>query len=150
MTKHYSYAPRYWAAFVLASFLATPLLAGDVSWSMVSATFSDGGTVTGTFIYNPDTGSMRTWNLSTSGGNTVTFPAFTYTPANSSFSFLGGALIFQGPFNSALNPFPNGFRELRIGPFSSPLDDTGGNRDLPADNFGNLECYNWLPARTVT
>src|SRR5258708_7257972 len=117
---------RSFVAFILSVFAAPSLLAGDVSWSVTSGTFSDGGTLTGTFIYNSDTGGMRTWNLSTSGGDTANFPVFTYTPGNSSFSPIGGALVFQGPLNPAINPFPNGFRELRIGPFNAPHSDSGG------------------------
>ncbi len=125
------------------------LWAGDVSW-FVAGDFSDSGTVIGTFVYDADTGVMRSWSLATSGGDTESFPAFTYTPQNSSFSMLSGVLIFQGPLAPAINPFSNGFRDLRIGPFSSPLSDAGGSVTLPADNFGNQECYNCGPTRILS
>ena len=123
--------------------------AGDVSWDVTMTGFSDEGGLTGTFVYDSDTGTMRTWNISTVGGDTVNFPQFTYTPLNSSFFVSGGTLIFQGPLSPAINPFSNGFRELRIGPFNMPLDDTGGSRDLVSDPFGNQECYNCSPTRTL-
>ncbi len=125
------------------------LRAGDVSWDVTMTGFSDEGSLTGTFVYDSDTGTMRTWNISTLGGDTVNFPQFTYTPLNSSFSLSGSTLIFQGPLDPAINPAPNGFRQLRIGPFNMPLDDTGGGRDLVADPLGNQECYNCAPMRTL-
>jgi hypothetical protein len=136
---------------LLAVLTAAPLAltAGDVDWS-VTVAFSDGGTLSGDFIFDSDTGLMRTWNLVTNGGDTVNFPPFTYTPGNSGFSTVGNTLIFSGPLFPAINPFPNGFRQLRLGPFNTPLSDAGGGRDLPSDPFGNSECYNCGPIRTAS
>lgn len=136
--------------FSLAALLAvTKLQAGDVSW-FVSGTFDDEGAVTGTFVYDADTGTIRGWNLATSGGDPVNFPDFTYTPQNSSFSSVGSTLIFQGPLFPAINPFSNGFRQLRIGPFTAPLSDAGGTTNTVPDVFGNIECYNCGPARALS
>jgi uncharacterized protein (TIGR03437 family) len=138
--------------FLLSLLLAAApvsLRAGDVRWDVSGLGFSDEGVLSGTFVYDADTGVMRTWNLSTAGGDPMNFPDFTYTPANSSFSVINNALVFSGPLFPAINPFSNGFRQLRLGPFNTPLDDSGGGRDVLSDPFGNQECYNCFPQRTL-
>ena len=143
------FRPALFIAILLLAVVPASLRAGDVSWDVSGLGFSDEGTLSGTFVYDADTGTMRTWNLTTTGGDTMNFPDFTYTPQNSSFSVINSSLVFQGPLSPAINPFSNGFRELRIGPFNTPLDDTGGGRDVVSDPFGNQECYNCGPTRTL-
>jgi uncharacterized protein (TIGR03437 family) len=147
-TQRFSGSGLFVVSLLLAAAPAS-LRAGDVSWALNGLAFSDGGVINGTFVYDADTGVMRTWNLATTGGNPANFPNFTYTPANSSFSALGNTLIFSGPLFPAINPFSNGFRQFRIGPFNMPLDDSGGSRDFTMDAFGNQECYNCFPQRTL-
>jgi hypothetical protein len=134
---------------LLLAVVPASLRAGDVSWDVSGLAFSDDGMLTGTFVYDADTGMIHGWNLTTMGGDPVNFPNFTYTPANSSFSVSGNTLVFQGPLFPAINPNASGFRQLRIGPFNMPLGDSGGGRDLVADSFGNVECYNCGPTRAL-
>jgi RHS repeat-associated protein len=135
---------------LLAAFLCLPacVQGGDVQWT-VRGTFSDGGTLSGSFTYDPQTGVMRSWSLTTIGGDTTSFPPLTYSPATSTFSAVpsAGTLIFQGP---KITEAENGYRQLRIGPFSSPLTSAGGTVNLTSSAFGNLECINCAPARTLS
>ena len=149
MLIHRFFRPVLFLATLMLAVLPAIMRAGDVSWDVSGLGFSDEGTLTGTFVYDADTGVMRTWNISTVGGDPMNFPQFTYTPQNSSFSVSGSTLIFQGPLFPAINPASNGFRQLRIGPFNTPLSDAGGGRDLVNDPIGNQEFYNCGPMRSM-
>ncbi len=120
----------------LLLFSALCLNAGTVVWTL-NAAFSDGGTVSGTFIFDADTGTFSDWNITASGENTTTYPAFVFSPAT------GEALLFGQNTNAilfSLNvPFPDPITgaamltELYINP-SSPLSDSGGALNLPANS----------------
>jgi uncharacterized protein (TIGR03437 family) len=124
-------------------------LGGDVRWTVVEGFLSDEGAVFGSFVYDSTTQTVKDWSLSVAGGNVTQFPDFTYTPATSSVSIVGQTIVFQGALNPAINPAPNGFRQLRLGPFIQPLTDAGGTALSTEDSFGNLECYNCFPSRSV-
>src|SRR5271167_3686441 len=114
-------------------FCATIMGAGHVSaapvtWTLTGVTFSDGGTATGTFTWNADTQTIGAYSITVTGGNTTTFPTFTYDNADSSLQFLG-TFLFTGPLNPAINPASNGNREFRVNPDLS-LTDGGGSIGL--------------------
>jgi len=85
MTQRLSF--RSFATLLFAS--AVSLAAGSeafadpVTWTITGGTFTDGGTLTGSFVFDADTVTFSQVNLTVSGGNTTAFPAFTYTDSNS-------------------------------------------------------------------
>ena len=124
---------------------APVLTAATVTWNLSNGVFSDGGTVTGSFTVDVDTQTASTWSLAVAGGNTGTFSPRTYTPANSSFTFFPSQDTY---LFSDTSTFPS--RDLRIGPFNTPLTDAGGTVTTVPSNFGNTECFNCAPFRSLT
>jgi uncharacterized protein (TIGR03437 family) len=131
---------------LLVLFLAPALPAANVTWSVNNGVFSDGGTVTGSFTVDVDTQTVSSWSFAVAGGNTDIFSPRTYTPANSTF---GGFFPTQDTYlftDTTTTPS----RDLRFGPFSTPLTDAGGTVTTTSSNFGNLECFNCGEFRTLT
>ncbi|MFM6071293.1 MAG: hypothetical protein ACKPB9_06865, partial [Dolichospermum sp.] len=72
-------------ASVLGSGALSPAHAIVTKYLISGATFSTGGTLTGTFKYDGST--YTDWSISLSGGSsTPLLTAFTYSPANSTLS----------------------------------------------------------------
>ena len=133
--------------FVLLSGMAS---AGPVTWSLINTTFDDGGTASGTFVFNADTNTILNWNLSTTSGSV--FGPFQYLPIDSS------AGVFNGVFSFWSNQtFPDccGFLQSRYLSlsFASPLTNSGGTVALTPGHygvFGGDECLNCNPFRLIT
>ena len=53
--------------------------AAPVTWSLNGIVFDDGGTATGSFVYDADTDMYSVINITTQGGDTVGFPGDSYT-----------------------------------------------------------------------
>jgi hypothetical protein len=147
-------APRRRAPALLFLLLFSGLClnAGTVIWTL-SATFSDGGTASGSFIFDADTGAFSDWNITTSGGNTSNFPAFVFSPSNSLFNLFGSttaiSVVSKPPF-----PNPNGVTgmpallEILINP-SPALSDSGGTLNIVPGDL-SAECLSCLPSRSIT
>jgi uncharacterized repeat protein (TIGR01451 family) len=130
------------------------LKAGAVGWTL-NATFGDGGTATGVFTFDSDTGVFSNWNVSTSGGNTSVFFPFDFTPANSSLSFNatpnGSQLTFvsNASFPVSYSP-PNENLVLAI-TSASPLSDAGGTVNITpgSTTVFSYECFDCSPSRVI-
>ncbi len=134
------------AALLCATIIgAGHLSAAPVTWTLTGVTFNDGGTASGTFTWNADTDTIGDYSISVTGGNTGTFPAFTWDPADSNFKLDDGTFVFIGP------PLPNesDTRDFRVNPDFS-LTDGGGSTGLNQNGFGSVECYNCDPIRFIT
>lgn len=55
--------------------VASPVFAVPVTWTLTGVTFSDGGTAAGSFVYDADTNTFSSINISVTGGS---LPAVTY------------------------------------------------------------------------
>jgi hypothetical protein len=117
-----------------------------VTWTLSGVTFSDGGTATGSFVFDVDTNTISTWSVSVAGGNTVTFPPVTYDMATSSASYAYNAPTDVGALFNLNAP---SIRALRL-PAVSPLSDAGGTLAVNIAGSGAAECYNCGPFRTYT
>src|SRR5882672_372845 len=121
--------------------------AAMLTWSVTGGTFSDGGTVSGTFVQDTASNTTPTWNLSVAGGG-ASFPARTYAPANSTAStlLLSGGTVPSFLFSASDEPF----RGLRLTP-ASLLDGSVASvaLDLAQPN-GNVECFNCGPFRLIS
>jgi hypothetical protein len=122
--------------------------AHPITWT-INGTFNDGGTATGTFVYDPDVGVNRpinTFNVAISGGNTAIFFPYDFTPANSRGEGSEpptGIIIF-----SSDNTYLGGETyDLLLVP-ASPLTDAGGVINLVSADSGN--CFNCNPFRLFT
>jgi hypothetical protein len=118
--------------------------AAPLTWN-VNGTFADGGVLSGSFTFDADTNSIPTWNISVSGGDTATFPDFTYTTG-----------IVPAGFNNFLAPEeqfsfydPNSTRVLILASVA-PLTNAGGVVGMlgfvDESNFSG-ECFNCTPSR---
>jgi len=85
------------AIFVLAAagilLTASPAMAIPVSWTLSGATFDDGGTAAGSFVYDADTDALSAWSINMVGGSVAALPTFTYNPANSKDTNCSGSQV---------------------------------------------------------
>ena len=113
--------------------------------------FSDGGTVTGSFVYDTSTDNVVNWEFEIAGGMTDNFPPLAWNIRNSSVRiFDAGDLQPRITFTQvaeASNP-----RQLRITP-SLPLSSLGDiplQLDTGGGGSGGVECFNCNPFRRIT
>lgn len=136
------------AAFAILFQCATAI-AGQVNWTLSGVTFDDGGTASGSFIYDADSHTFSAWSISVAGGNTANFPAVTYGFPNSTVqSFNGG-----NPQDTILFALNGSARELRMTPTAALTDSAGTvalNLATAHNNSGGVECFNCGPARIIT
>jgi uncharacterized protein (TIGR03437 family) len=148
----FSYSGRVIFLFGLTTGAA---FCAPVTWTLINATFNDGGAATGSFVFDADTGAVSNWNINAMAGAALT--SFTYTPTNSQAGSQsnGGCpgphidLVSNATFPNGLQP-PNNFSENRYLclAFSGPLTDAGGTVNLNLN--ASDECLNCNPYRTFT
>jgi hypothetical protein len=132
--------PRALRRFVFLLALAGSFAAGHASatilYTFSGATFSDGGTLTGTFTTNDAMNALVDFDVTTSGGSLV---GFHYTTGVAvSFSSLPGILVLETPsLTHLLQVTFSGLTALggpiKIGTFDSfEQDPTGAHRQIVA------------------
>jgi hypothetical protein len=136
-------------AFVsAASLLAQFAAAADIAWLLDGVTFTDGGTASGYFVYNADTGGFGDFSLSTSGGNTTDFPPFVYDETDA----FGSTHQFDAGLQPSLLFTQDGsgsqLRQFRVTP-TDALTDAGGTTVIVLDYTGSNECFNCNPFRHI-
>jgi hypothetical protein len=114
--------------------------AAAVDWTLTGATFTDGGTATGSFTFDAGTGQVSAFFLSVSGGNTAVFAPFNWTNDTATYESL---LLSGGFFNFRDNLTS---RQLRIAP-AGALTDAGGTIALDLSNLFAADCFNCDPFR---
>jgi len=141
------------AASVIRSF---PVTSGSqVIWTL-NATFADGGTAYGYFVFDPNTKTFPNWDVSATGGNTSLFPPFDFTPVNSFLSFEGndpsGRSISFFSFTSFQDTLAGQPENLILGAtLPSPFSGTGGPINITPGAAGNYsrECFDCNPYRPI-
>ncbi|MFN7923054.1 MAG: PEP-CTERM sorting domain-containing protein [Bryobacteraceae bacterium] len=123
-----------------AVFLGGSLAASPLTWHVTGA-FDDGGTLSGSFVYDAITTNISSWNIQATGGNTATFPNITYATNASVLPFNGSQFaVFFDPAST---------RRLIL-QMTAPLPDAGGTIPLISfidnTNFSG-ECFNCTPTR---
>jgi len=100
---------------------ASAASAAPIEWTLTDIEFSDGGTATGSFIYDADTTSYSSISISTSGG--------TFAPSSYADLFASGAsdALFVLDAGADLTSAP-GLQLI----FQMPLTNAGGLVDLTA------------------
>ncbi len=131
----------------LSMWLASgPASAVSLTWSISGGTFADGGTFSGTFVQDPAQPRPSTWDVNVVGGGS-SFPAHSYTPANSSVLLLQWVPNAE-PTYHFIDLADN--RQLRLTP-ASPLDGSAATVPLSLlNNSGRVECFNCAPFRYIT
>ena len=114
-----------------------------VTWTLSGATFNDGGTATGSFVYDADTNTLSNWSVSVAGGNTGTFPPVTYDTTTAGSYYSPGNATTLG-VNLSI-----GSRQLRM-PGTSALSDAGGTMAINLASPAQGECFNCSPYRLFT
>ncbi len=132
----------------LSALFATSLFtvaSADVIYNLQNVSFNDGGVAAGTLTINA-AGNLSNYDVSVSGGDTGTFPAFTYDPATA--SEITFANFFTGNTVYSLDQLGS-LRQLRL-VFATPLSASGGTFTIVTTDGQAAECYNCSPARTFT
>ena len=125
----------------LLLFLASGLCAGGASavpvmWTLQGVTFSDGGTASGSFVYDADTNTYSSINVSTTAGTVVTTPA-TYQFLDPGFPSASGELA---AFVTATGDL-TGVRVVAL-VSTAPMTDAGGTVTLVPVSSGEGVCSN--------
>ncbi|HSN01058.1 MAG TPA: hypothetical protein VLS52_08635 [Rudaea sp.] len=120
-----------------------------VTWTLSGATFNDGGTATGSFVYDADTNTLSSWSVSVAGGNTATFPAITYDNISDSSTVSGQGATLTGVMLCSGGTCSGSVRQLRM-PAVSPLTNAGGTIAIDTANLYQGECFNCSPYRSFT
>lgn len=129
------------ASALLALAFTTSASAAEVIWTLDGATFTDGGIATGSFTYDASLNTISSFSVSVSGGDTATFPAFTWDPGTAIVSTL------SLPSNNFINFIAVGsLRQLRVSPLS-PFTDAGGTIGFDLSNSFAADCFNCAPFR---
>ena len=141
-------AVRFAIAAVAAVLLCGNAWAGQLTWTLTGGTFDDAGTASGTFTLDTSSNTVMTWNMVVAGGNTGSFSARSYTPANSTAPILNLSGAPQPTVEFAATD--QATRQLRLTP-AVALDGTSSPVALAtAFGNGNVECFNCSPYRQVT
>ena len=128
----------------IAALSAPTTFAGPILWNLAGVAFDDGGTASGSFVYNADTNTFSSIHIITTSGSA--FPGATY---------LNVALNFAASATS-LGVIPNaGLPDLTGSPlfymqFGTPLSNAGGNVSLPIVVDGTCAdsiCFNGISYR---
>jgi len=113
---------------ICAGFFTLAAFGGPVTWTFANGTFADGGTISGSFTYDPDIDLFSSLSIVTTAGSVGS--GFTYKL--SSVSFDGGATTKVYVFN-----FENSTTEFSLGlNFASGLGDAGGTVSILPGNSG--------------
>jgi hypothetical protein len=109
---------------------AAVMFAVPVRWTLSGVTFADGGTASGSFIFDADTNTFSSVNITTT--TTGTFTGQTYiTAVTPESTGLFAVVVTTGAFTT-------GTPDLFLFPVS-PLTNAGGNRALHVGASPNLD-----------
>lgn len=111
-----------------------------VTWTLSGVTFTDGGTATGSFVYDADTNTTSAWSVTVAGGDTTNFPPITYDPTTSSGAYQADTSI------GLLLQINATTRQVRL-PGVTVLNDAGGTVAINLASGFQGECYNCGPYR---
>jgi hypothetical protein len=145
MPIRHSIAARLIAGISLLVLCVAGAQAFPVTWTLSGVTFNDGGTASGSFVYDADTNTISTLSISVAGGDTQTFPPLTYDNSTSTAGYALNAPTDAG----AIFDLNASIRQIRL-PAVSQLTDAGGTLAVNITGSGAAECFNCGPFRVYT
>lgn len=110
-------------AFILALLFGacSAAVATPVLWTISGVTFDDGGTASGSFIYDADTNTYSSVNITTTAGTSLAGATYNFAyAAPATASLLPGIILAHPPADLTGTPALNWS-------FSTPLSNVGGN-----------------------
>lgn len=132
--------------------------AAPVTWNLLDISFDDGGSASGSFVFDADTETVLSWDITTLDSVNPNLPTpFTFTNTNPHLIFVDGPGDFAGLnghsiiFNDGTTT-SGGARQLRFATLS-PLTNAGGTVGLDLALFAgdsNIECNNCGSPRYIT
>jgi hypothetical protein len=126
------------SSMIAASMIGSAADAAPVFWNLNGVSFADGGTASGSFVYDADADFYPTWSISVTGGTTAALPAYTYiTPSG----FLGIHSATMADFVAVPTT-----RYIRLS-FLSALTNSGGTIGL--NTATSFECNNCSIRRNI-
>lgn len=128
--------------FALVTLMAATVANAGALWSLQSATFDDGTTASGTFVYDAVGDTYSEWDLVVEAASFM--PAYNYLPGVDG-GFVGSYDATRADFVAFPVPPPPSGRYLRL-VFDSPLTDAGGIVNLTLGG-ASWDCANADPAR---
>ena len=139
-------------ALCLLFLLCVPSLASadSLTWTLSGVVFNDGGTASGSFVYDAVTNKFSSINIVTTAGST--FGGATYQDLNPGFAPLPNSIVFV-PNPNLANFTGTMLLDLELGP---PLTNLGGTVGFTVNAFegicGLSDCTNFAPTpfRVVT
>ena len=127
--------------------LAGPASAGPILWTLAGVAFGDGGTASGSFVFDADTGQYSFIDVSTTTGSVRTGSTYLFADAG---LFDGDQVVFATT-NAATQ---TGLPELGLFFYSTPLTDAGGTATFTNGSEGTCEnalcSTGGVPLRSVT
>ena len=159
-------AVRRLGAAVLLSVAATHASAVTLTWTLQDVTFSDGGTATGSFVYDSEANVVLEWAVTVSpwtfqvpdvfaGPDEFNAPEFTYAPDNGGYAVVGqpgpGRVRIEWIEPSQVYPgnsTPGTVLERQLRMAFAGMLDTPGTVALDLDDAFAAECWNCQPFRS--
>jgi PEP-CTERM motif len=126
--------------------IAPTVSADDVTWTLTDVAFSDGATASGSFVYDADTNTVSSVDITTTLGSL--FDGATYTGVDPNYGPLSDEIVFVPDASST--DF-TGTPALDFG-FMTDLTDSGGVVPLQAgfeDTCANADCTSGSIVRTT-
>lgn len=103
---------------------ASPAAAIPVTWTLAVPTFDDGGSASGSLVFDADTHVFSAWVINIIGGSVAALPTFTYNTSNSKDT---GCVSTDPCFDTILGTTQVGDLIRQIGfKTSAPLTNAGG------------------------
>jgi len=127
------------ALFASVGMFSHTAQADPIVWTLQGVTFDDGGTATGSFIYDAATNTYSSWDIATTRGFAVILP-FTYGSSADLFEPSASQVGFH------FELVPLGFRRNLNLTFLSPLTDAGGTIGILSQSYEyDVESHSGLP-----
>ncbi len=119
---------------IVAGAIAPTVSADDVTWTLSDVTFTDGGTASGSFVYDADTDTVSSVDIVTTSG--TAFGGATYTAVDPGYGPYADEIVFVTDSLAVYTGAP----ALDLG-FLSDLTDAGGTDGLfSMDGYGEYTC----------
>ena len=139
---------RLLSALFLSAVLTGVASATPMAFTLQNVTFTDGGSATGSFVYDPVSGTLISFDVTTTADASLSLPAFTFDPTSSAtfgISSTGFQLISHASFPDPKAPQPEHLVLALV--FDSPLTASGSPIAIDASSHECLDCN---PVRFVS